>query len=280
MFKSIIDLHLHTTASDGATEPLEMIRDVKAAGLSLISLTDHESLQGMDTVADAGDQDITLIPGIELVTWHSGREVHLLGYMFDPLDKQFRSWISFLGQCRNETYLQIASNMKNLGFDINENKLIDTINDGGILGKNHIILLLIEAGYITNKEQAFEILRKYLTPRGQAYVNFEINPFFEAVALIKESGGIPVLAHPGLLWDDDLVIKLLSQKNVGLEVYYYYFGPKRDEMVHKYKEIAKERGLLATGGSDYHGIYSPDVKLGKAEVPNDVIEEMNVYLRG
>ncbi|MGE5403729.1 MAG: PHP domain-containing protein [Candidatus Saccharibacteria bacterium] len=280
MFKSIIDLHLHTTASDGASSPLDMVRDAKDAGLSVISLTDHESLQGMDIASAAGDQDITLIPGVELVTWYSNREIHLLGYMFDVKNQQFRSWVKHLGECRNNTYLKIAANMNNLGFNIKESQLIDTIEAGGTLGKNHIILLLIEAGYITSKEQAFEILRKYLTPRGQAYVNFDTNPFFEAVSLIKEAGGIPVLAHPGLLWDDQLVLELLSQNNVGLEVYYYYFGPKRDDMINKYKQIAREKGIIATGGSDYHGAYSPDIKLGKAEVPNGIIEEMNGYLRG
>lgn len=280
MDKSIIDLHLHTTASDGATNPLDMIKTVKDAGLSIISLTDHESLQGMDIVANADDADITLIPGVELVTWHNEREIHLLGYMFDTKNQQFRDWIGYLGQRRNDTYMQIAGNMKDLGFKINQNKLVDTINGGGILGKNHIILTLIEAGYITNKEQAFEILRKYLTPSGQAYVNFKINPFFEAVDLIKEAGGIPVIAHPGLLWDDILVMDLLVSNNVGIEVYYYYFGPKRNEIVNKYKAVAEEKGLIATGGSDYHGIYSPDIKLGKAEVPNSVIDNMNAYLRG
>ena len=107
-----------------------------------------------------------------------------------------------------------------------------------------------------------------------AYVVFTGHPFVEAVELIKEAEGVPVLAHPGLIRNDRLVVDLLNAAPVGLEVYYYYFGSNRRHLIIHYEKMARERGLVATGGSDYHGSYTPDVKLGSTMVPEQALNSL------
>lgn len=275
---STVDLHIHTTASDGGTSPLDIIYEVEKAGLKTISMTDHESIAGFDCLnGQLNGKELKIIPGVELVTWYKGREIHLLGYLFNAEDSSFRRRLDELRAGRNAVHIQMGDNMKRLGFCIDERKLVDIADKGTALGKNHIIKLLVDAGYIRNKEQAFDILRRYLTHNGLAYVDFMMNPFFEAVETIRNSGGIPVLAHPGLIGDDGLVLELVKDHKIGLEVYYHYFGPRRQELISKYEVMARELGLLATGGSDYHGIYSPDIQLGSIMVPEQVVLELEAY---
>lgn len=275
--QATIDLHIHTTASDGATSPAKLINEAMSVGLKAISLTDHESIAGMDSISDiAADQGLRIIPGIELLTCYRGKEIHLLGYCFDSENRDFRSRIQEIRQERNQTSLQIVDNLDRLGFKLDKYQFYKVAGEGGTIGKNHIIKALFKAGYLKTKEQAIDTLRRYLSQNGLAYVIFSHNPFVEAVELIREANGVPVLAHPGLINDDNMVIDLLNTASVGLEVYYYYFGTNRERLIIHYERMALERGLVATGGSDYHGRYSPDVKLGSTMVPE---ETLNALLR-
>lgn len=274
MITSTIDLHIHTTASDGNVDPEDMLEEVIKAGITTFSFTDHESIDGMDSVADlCPHRDLTLIPGVELSTFFQGREIHLLGYWFNVAKPGFRAWIKEMQSRRNQTMIQIADNLCNLGFKLDKDPIYAAANSGSV-GKNHIIKALFKAGYLHSKEEAIDVLRRYLGPKGLAYVDFNFNPFEEAVQSICESGGVPILAHPGLIRDDKMVLDLLDAAPVGLEVYYFYFGPNRQELIAHYEQMGIERGLVLTGGSDYHGHYSPDVKLGKVFIPSKIVGEL------
>jgi len=276
--QATVDLHIHTTASDGATSPVKIVDEAKSAGLTTISLTDHESIAGMDLIHDlAAQQGLNVIPGIEFLTCFQGKEIHLLGYCFDQGNNDFRSFVKEIRQKRNRTSLQIVDNLERLGFKLDKEQFYRVADAGGTIGKNHIIMALFKAGYLKTKEQAIDTLRRYLSQNGLAYVVFTGNPFAEAVELIREANGVPVLAHPGLIRDDKTVIDLLNAAPVGLEVYYYYFGTNRNHLIIHYERMAAERGLVVTGGSDYHGSYTPDVKLGSTMVPDEVLDSL---LRG
>lgn len=270
-----VDLHLHSNASDGAEEPEQLLKEALAAGLKMISITDHESIEGLKKVKDFAETNgLVLIPGVELLTYFQGREIHLLGYWFDAADQDLNSWIRELREKRNENCLMTVEKMRMHGYNLEPSLFIDIADKGVTLGKNHIIYSLIQAGYVSTKEEVIDILRRYLAQNGLAHVLFDTNPFFEAVSLIREFEGIPVLAHPGLIGDDKLVAELIATKEVGLEVYYYYFGPYRERWIANYERMALEKGLFVTGGSDYHGRFSPDVKLGKVLMPEDVRERL------
>lgn len=271
----MIDLHIHTTASDGGTNPNDLLDELEEAGITTFSLTDHESISGMDMVVSlAEERGMLLIPGIELSTYFQGREIHLLGYCFNTASRSFRSWVREMQIKRNETMIATADNLCKMGFRLDLDPIYDVADKGSSIGKNHIIRGLFKAGYLKSKEDAVEILQRYLAQSGSAYVEFKFNPYQDAVSIICESGGIPVLAHPGLIRDDGVIRRLLDFAPAGLEVYYYYFGSRRMEMIARYEQMARERGLTATGGSDYHGNYSPDVRLGQIMVPPEVVENL------
>ncbi len=268
-----IDLHIHTTASDGSTSPAELVDEAIAAELNTISLTDHESIDGMDSIIDlAKAQGLTVVPGIEFLTCFQGREIHLLGYCFDTDDQDFRSRVKEIQQQRNDVSLQIVDNLDRLGFKLDKEQFYKIAAEGRTIGKNHIIMALFKAGYLKTREQADDTLRRYLSQNGLAYVIFTGNPLGEAVELIRKANGVPVLAHPGLIRDDRMVVDILNTARIGLEVYYHYFGTNRQELVIHYKRMASEKGLVATGGSDYHGYYTPDVKLGSTMVPPETLD--------
>ncbi len=275
MKKPTVDLHLHTTASDGATPPVDLVYQAAACGLKTISFCDHESIEGYKQALQAAEElGIELIPGVELLTMHEGREIHLLGYCVDPDSPVLNSWLKELREDRNIIAEQMVEKFNKHGYAIKFERVKEIATDNVAIGKNHFLFALIEAGYINTKDEIIHILRNYLVQHGLAHVDFTKNPYYEAVEIILECGGVPVLAHPGLIRDDHFVLELLRHPKIGLEVYYYYLGPDADKLRQKYYTLALERNLLMTGGSDYHGRFSPDVKLGQVYVPESAVVQL------
>lgn len=274
-----VDLHIHTSASDGATPPRETLSEARSKGLGVISLTDHESIEGyLEVREEAPACGIKIITGVELLTVYADREIHLLGYLFNPECKLLLDRLKDLRHQRNQVASEIVDNLKKQGFDIEYSRVADIAQENVAIGKNHILHAIYEAGYISTQDEMVQVLRKYLARNTATYVEFTKNPLGEAVDLIQECGGIPVLAHPGLIRDDQLVREIIRRFRLpGIEVYYYYFG-NREEMIQRYESLAREWGLLATGGSDYHGRFSP-VPLGELQVPPSVVEKLEDYLR-
>lgn len=278
----MIDLHVHTTASDGATLPQDAVEEAVQLGLKVISFTDHESIEGyLEARALAEAKGIKLIPGVELLTAYADQEIHLLGYFFDPESPLLQKRLNELREQRNEVAMEIVENLRQHGFNIRYERVIDLAHGGAAygqvaIGKNHILHAIYDAGYIQTQDEAVQILRKYLTRNSLAYVEFKKHPLGEAVELVRESGGIPILAHPGLIHNDELVKEIIRRFQLpGIEVYYYYFGDQA-ALIEKYRVLAEEWNLLITGGSDYHGRFAP-VPMGQPPVPFYIVEQLEEF---
>lgn len=279
MGEPTVDLHMHSTASDGSTNPAALVQEAAASGLKTIAFCDHESIEGyLETVGPARELGIEVIPGVELVTIYQGREIHLLGYYVGADSPELTGWLQDLRQDRNQLAVEVVDKLNHYGYKITFERVREIARANVAIGKNHYLVALIEAGYIRSREEIIYILRNYLSHKGLAYVDFTNNPYYEAVEMILECGGIPVLAHPGLIRDDNLVQDLMRHPRLGMEVYYYYLNG-RQQLVAKYEKYARENGLIMTGGSDYHGRFSPDVKLGELMVPENVVSSLKAETR-
>lgn len=275
-----IDLHIHTTASDGSVTPQDVILMAQKVDLKTISITDHETIDGYkDVIASEITIGMDVIPGVELLTFYRGKEVHLLGYGIDIHSPVLNERLVELKTARNKVAMKIVHNLKKYGFNIQWDDVQDAAGSTGIIGKNHILHGMYRAGYIHSKDEAAYILRKYLSSRGLAYIQFTQHSLGDAVRLIEEAGGFPAIAHPALIGDDNLLLSILdSFPSLGLEVYYYYLGAQRATWINRYEELAKSRSLLMTGGSDFHGKFAP-VELGQVNVPVQVIKDLKKRLK-
>jgi len=268
----LADLHIHTTVSDGDIDPDTVVYFAARAGLKIIALTDHETTSGFKPANIAGKRfGVTVIPGVELLTEHRNREIHLLGYFTDPDSKHLQRELTELRNLRNVCAREAINRLKEFGFRINWSEVEKLAHDGGPVSKGHIVQAMSNAGYIKSRSDAIDFLKKYLNHQGLANISHPY-PFEDAVSMIRNSGGIPVLAHPGLIGDEGVVDELCCKGIEGIEVFYYYFGRSREELVQRYALKADQRKLLKTGGSDYHGTITP-VVLGENPVPIDGISD-------
>lgn len=267
-----IDLHIHTTASDGDIDPVTVVRMAAAAKLKIIALADHESTSGYHPAyRECQVQGLTVIPAVELLTYYKDREVHVLGYFQDPDNKYLQDQLAELRHQRTECSRQAVKLLNEYGYCVPWSDVLKLGQPGSPISKGHIMQALNNAGYFRDPTGALEFLTKYLNREGLAYVCHTF-PFESGIDLIRSTGGIPVLAHPGLIRDDQIVEELCAKDVAAMEVYYYYFGQYRNERVEKYRAMAEEKGLLKTGGSDYHGTYTP-VTLGENPVPYEGVKE-------
>ena len=267
-----IDLHIHTTASDGNIDPVTVVKMAFDAGLRTIALADHESTFGYHPARRAGVvYGVKVIPAVEIMTLYQGREVHLLGYFNDPDNSCLQQGLAELRNQRTLCARATVEKLGEFGFKISWNDVKQMAHPDSSVSKGHIMRALYNAGHIKEPADATEILTKYLQRDGLAYVDYAY-PFEEAVNFIKDSEGIAILAHPGLIRNDRIVEELCLKDIDGLEVFYYYFGEHRDEYVRRYYKKAQEHRLLKTGGSDYHGTITP-VILGENPVPYEEVGE-------
>lgn len=276
----MIDLHTHTTESDGTYTPQALMEEAARVGLDAIAITDHDTFRGHDEARPiALELGVNLVCGIELSTaWGTPKEktVHLLGYWLEaPPTPDFREWLIALQEARRDRNARLADKLQSLGLDI-------TLAEAESLGRNmtgrpHFARLLIRKGYTENIETAF---REYLNENGKAYVDRE-EPFFaEAVRRIKESGGMPSLAHPVRLnkqgaEETKMLEAMVDAGLPAIEVWHSDHSPT-DSL--RYLKFADQHGLLQTGGSDFHGDIKPHVKLGRGagnlRIPLPVLERL------
>ena len=261
-----IDLHVHTNASDGKYAPAELVKLAARNGLGLLAITDHDTVSGISSALEAARAypDLKIIPGVEISSHAPGSEVHVLGYFVDRDNPEFLKQLAALGDSRQDRAKAIVEKLHGLGLDISLERVQQIAGDGSI-GRPHIAQALMEKGYVTSFQDVFT---RYLGQGCPAYVErIKLTPD-EAVELIIQSGGLPVLAHPSTINNAESVIARLAGKGlVGLESYYKdYTDDQRRDMVnlaHRYK-------LIPTGGSDFHGIdETTEVMLGEARVPRE-----------
>ncbi len=259
-----VDLHLHSTASDGRHRPADLVNMAYQAGLTIISLTDHDSTEGIaEAVTAAGKlSSIKVIPGVEIGTDVLHGEVHLLGYFIDYQGEELNRTLSALRDSRQMRATRMIAKLYNLGMDI-EWRRVQELAGAGSIGRPHIAQALLEKGYVGTFKEAFD---RFIGRDGPAYVERDKMTPEEAVALILKAGGLAVLAHPTTAPDlPDLVGRLKKAGLVGLEVYY---AKASTDDVGRMKKLARNYGLIATGGSDFHGLNAEfEVPLGQAPIP-------------
>lgn len=268
---SKVDLHIHTTASDGRLPPEEIVQRAAEQGLKYIAITDHDTVAGISRALQAGTAfpGLTVIPGMEINTDTQTGEVHILGYCIDYKSKELESSLNRLRHSREIRAKKIVDNLSSMGIGISWERVME-LAGGGSVGRPHIAQAMFEGGHIPSLQEAFI---KYIGRHGPAYAERERLSPEEAVKLVVLAGGLPVLAHPEDV--DELESFLKSLKKVGLiGLETYYDGYHRDT-VKKLAKIAERYGLITTGGSDFHGLGSShETPLGGAEVPIECAERL------
>jgi len=263
-----IDLHLHTTASDGASTPREVVDSARALGLAAISITDHDSVEALPAAfARSREVGLEMIPGIELSVEVDGSEVHLLGYLFDHRDPGLLQRLEDLRQSRRQRAELMLERLRSLGVDLD----MPTIFPDGLpdsVGRLHIARALFQHGFVGSTQEAFA---RYIGNHGPAYVPKLTFSLEDALGTIRRLGGIPVLAHPGQLNRDELIPRMVELGLGGLETYY---TTHTQFQVNHYTELARYYGLAITGGSDCHGTNKGRVVLGTVPVPYSVLENL------
>ena len=267
-----IDFHIHTTASDGQMSPWEIVRHAHEEGLTHIALTDHDSVSGLISLEKkdlSPFKNLTIIPGIEFSTDLPEHEVHILGYWISVHNAQLHRQLKILNNDRRDRAKKMVHKLAKLGYDIEYDEVLNIAGNTNSVGRPHIAKALIEKKYFHSVTDAFE---KLLYKNGPAYVpHYKLAPHL-VIKLIKDCGGIPVLAHPGLIGDDNIVFDLLKLGIRGLEVYH---PAHSNSQTNDYLSLAKNEHLLITGGSDFHATPSryPE-KLGIFPVPYYILSDL------
>lgn len=271
----IIDLHVHSTESDGTLTPEDLVADAKKAGLAAFALTDHDTCQGvckaMPLAASAG---IELIPGIELSTNYHGKEVHIVGLYIDIENEQLLKMTAEYQKCRSERNALMVEALQKEGLSITMEELVAE-NPDCVITRANIARFLYEHGQIKSVREAFD---RYIGDHCKCYVGRLKVASTDAVRLIKEAGGTTILAHPLLygLSNTNLQKMIDELKPAGLDgleaIYSTYTTGEEQQM----KRLARENGLLISGGSDFHGSNKPDIALGSGRghlyIPYSVLE--------
>ena len=258
---SRLDLHLHTTHSDGSFTPTEIINLARKAGVTALAITDHDITTGVSEATEAGKaHGIEVIPGIEISSSFRDSELHILGYFLDCEDERLNERLVTLRESRHRRNPKIIERLQAAGIDITYDE-VRAIAGTDSVGRPHIARVLMEKNVVSSAKEAFN---QWLAEGRPAHVPRELPTPGEAIQWIKEAKGIPVLAHPtwvktteGTL--TDLVRQLKASGLDGVEVHYSTHTPRQTR---DYLALAKELGLLVTGGSDFHGITKPDIEVG------------------
>ena len=266
-----IDLHLHSTASDGRFSPQELVSMAASSGLEAIAITDHDSVEGVAPALLAAQEfpSLKVIPGVEVSTDVPHGEVHILGYFIDYGDPELISTLEGLRSSRRLRAQRMIAKLANLGIHIEWERVQEIAGDGSI-GRPHIAQAILERGYVSSPKEAFV---KYISREGPAYVERKKMTPEQAVELVVKTGGLPVLAHPADIDRlEELIPRLQKVGLVGIEAYYNGYQSK---LVKYLASLARKYGLIASGGSDYHGLEGvSETALGGVTVPFECLKQL------
>ncbi|MBF8299094.1 MAG: putative metal-dependent phosphoesterase family [Dehalococcoidia bacterium] len=243
-----VDLHLHTTFSDGRLTPTQLIQLLASKDLKYVAVTDHDSTEGLPEALSAAKAfpAMTVIPGMELSTEAPGGECHILCYYVDPQDKELQQSLATFRGNRKDRGRLIVERLAALGMPVSWERVL-ALSDGGSVGRPHIARAMIERGYVATIQEAFD---KYLGRNGPAYAERDKMTPQEGVALALKAGALPVLAHPTYVEGLDTLVPALKEAGlVGMEVYYKGYDQKQ---VGTLRRMAELYNLIPCGGSDYH----------------------------
>lgn len=265
-----VDLHAHTTASDGTLRPRELVALAAERGIQVLAVTDHDTVDGIAAAREAAaDPGVILVPGVELSTTERGVEVHVLGYGVDPDDASLRGELRDLAQSRVRRITAMIGKLHDAGYAIDRDHILAQAEEGSI-GRPHLARALIEIGAATSIDDAFQ---RFLKPGRPGWVPRDPFTPEQAVVLLVDHGALPVLAHPWSTGDIPAILRRLIPLGLrGMEVYYgEYDDTRRSDL----RDIADQHALIATGGSDYHGPhFRAGRELGTAPAPMEVFDEL------
>jgi predicted metal-dependent phosphoesterase TrpH len=262
----MIDLHMHTTASDGRSTPEELVAEVAAKGIRIMAVTDHDTMAGVAACqAAARDVGVTCHVGIEITSVDHGRDVHMLGYGLDPAHGELNTFLSRQRLDRRRRLEEIGRRLAQLGAPVDlEQAMVDAGRQvGRAMGRPMAAAALVAAGHVVDFREAFD---RYLGEGKPAFIE-RIGPSpAEVAVLIGRAGGVASLAHPGKSQRDHLIAGLADAGLPAIEVYH----PDHDPIdTSRYKHMARSLGLLMTGGSDYHGVGSTrELAFGRVHLPS------------
>jgi len=271
----VIDLHSHTTASDGQHPPEELLAMAAAAGVKVLAVTDHDTVAGLARAkAAAVAQGIELVPGIELSAFVLGREAHILGHFLNPEDADVSRFADRLRTEREQRMEQMVQKMRTLGFPVRMEDVY-AIADKAHLGRPHLARVLVEKGWCVDTKEAFD---RFLGDGRPAWVDRYRLEGADAIRLIRNAGGTATLAHPGTSKMNRMEVLTLAREGLsGLEVNHSDHNPSVRE---KYLALAREFELIATAGSDFHGEkVAPGRHLGTASMPPELFEKLRSRAR-
>ena len=274
LLASAIDLHIHSTYSDGVCTPAKIVDLAKSQGLGAIAITDHDTAAGIDEALAGGqEKGVEVIPGIEISSWHGETSMHILGYSFNQKDKKFLSRLQLLQDGRETRNAKIIENLRRLGIKVDLSDLL-RYSEYGQTGRPHIARLLVDKGVVRTIDQAFKL---YLRRDGAAYAERFRFAAGDAIAMIREAGGIAVLAHPASLDPTLRSIPQLLDKlhKLGLGGVEVYYPSHSQRAVTALVRMAEDMGLLKTGGSDFHGLErsgsNVDEWVRKTRIPYELV---------
>jgi predicted metal-dependent phosphoesterase TrpH len=263
-----LDLHIHTTFSDGDMTPEDMVADARKAGLAGIAITDHDEVEGVRAAREAAaGSDFIVVPGVELSTSDGKNDIHILGYLIDIDSSELRKYLDIFRDARLNRGIHMVERLREMGVDIEVDSVLE-IAGGGAVGRPHIAAALLQNGCVDSTEDAF---RKYIGFNSPAYVQkYQLKPS-DAFRLIRDAGGVGVMAHPGTTRKDELITEFIGCGMRGIEVYH----PKHNESeAARYKMLAEKLGLVVTGGSDSHGRRNARLHVGARTVPVSTIDQL------
>ncbi|MBI2807131.1 MAG: PHP domain-containing protein [Planctomycetes bacterium] len=262
-----MDLHLHTTFSDGAYSPGEIVDLARRSGLSAIAVTDHDTLAGIAPTRHAAGDALEIVAGVEITTGFLGREVHLLAYFFDADDVALGLALDHLRAERVGRFHEMIARLRGQGVPIEE-AAIARLSNSTTLGRPHVAALIVQARKAGSVREAFQ---RYLHDQGKAAVPKTRLPVAEAIALVRQAGGVASWAHPNYHCTREALVELKRLGLSAVEVEYPAFQARRRKEL---RQLAAEVGLTITGGSDCHGPGQPHRAVGASSITHDELERL------
>ncbi len=268
------DLHLHTRYSDGTYTPAELVAAARNAGLSEIALTDHDTLDGCDEVAElAAEAGIGFVPGTEITAGLDGRELHILGYFVDAEHPELAQELRAAQDIRRKRVKDMVARLNAREIPLSVEGVLEAANCSAP-GRPHVARALVAGGFCANLDEAFD---RFLKKDKPGWVPKRKMSAARAIHLIHTAGGVAVMAHPGLNHDDRMIFRLARMGMDGLECHHPKHGPAA---VARYEAMARELGLLITGGSDCHGMSKSRPTIGTVKIPSAFVDAIRAKVAG
>jgi predicted metal-dependent phosphoesterase TrpH len=264
-----VDLHTHTTASDGTYAPRDLVAEAASRGVRVLGVTDHDSTEGLAEAIDEAERrrPLEIVPGIEINCDVEGAEIHVLGYLMDWQAEWFQDFCREQRRERRAHIHRMVERLAAIGMPLDADEVFAIVKEGSA-GRPHVAQVMVARGYVKTVREAFD---KYLGSGKPGHVPRKKVTPEDAVRIIRKAGGVPVFAHPGLADRDELIPGLIAAGLMGIECYYTEHSAAQRA---SYLQICKDHDLVATGGSDFHGPKVRAATLGSPSVPMAAVDDL------